>query len=88
MLTTIFNPPAYEPVHVLSLAEKQKLHITVVTAANTVRIAKTKGLLELGNNGGQQLTAALGPIEIEWQGDVWAHGVSGNATPTAIDVET
>lgn len=92
MYHTIFNPATAtgggpEPVHVMTLHSRQKVHMAVITTARTIRFAKTKDVLEHGNNGGTPISDTTGAIEVELFGDVWMHGVSGNAGSTIVDIE-
>lgn len=67
----------------------QKLHLRVITANVTLRLAKEAALLEMSfsgqNQAGYPVVSTDGPLEIDWgEGEVWGMGVAGNATPIQL----
>lgn len=63
-----------------------KVHIFVIDAVNAIFIAKTRDILNPGNNAfvqaGIKLLNASGPAEINWEGEVW---YIGNAASVAFE---
>jgi hypothetical protein len=90
MTITIFNPvqtPSAVPMWVGKFPVASKIHLQVLTSDNTIRLAKYRDTLEHGDLGGQRVSYLDGDMEIEWQGDLWIHGISTNTGPSVIELE-
>ena len=85
MIATIFNPPA-EPCRHGTIVGRRKIHVTVITANRTIRLANTKDVLQ-HEPGGLPISDTLGPVEIEWAGDIWVNGIAANAGTTQADLD-
>ncbi len=76
--------------HVATIIGRKKIHITVLSPACTISVDKEPTRLE--NPGpvgiaGTPLTTALGATELEWEGELWAYGVIGNALVPFVEFD-
>ena len=89
MRVLILNPPD-PPQHHGYLYPRRKLHATVLTAARTIRLARDRSILDnesATNPGGLVITDLTGTVELEWEGDLWVHGITANAGTTFVELD-
>jgi hypothetical protein len=86
MTVTILNPPLAPQKHA-SIYPRRKLHLTVLTAARTIRLSHNRVDLEPGSVGGLPITDVTGTVEMEWEGDLWINGIAGNAGVSRVELD-
>jgi hypothetical protein len=91
MRVLILNPPDPPQRHAY-IYPRRKIHATVLTPSRTVRLARDRSVLDNEstanpNPGGLTINDTTGTVELEWEGDLWIHGVLANAGTTFLELD-